>query len=109
MNQMILNNMEENMKECKTLNDVRHEIDKIDEELVKLIAKRSKYVKQAAKFKESVEEIKTDERIDDVLNHVRHLAATLGISPNLVADVFKILIDKMVEMEIEEFKHGGAY
>ena len=97
------------MKNCKTLEEVRSEVDKIDEELVKLIAKRSKYVKQAAKFKDSVEEIKSDERIDDVLNHVRHLAATLGISPNLVADIFKILIDKMVEMEIEEFKHGGVY
>lgn len=97
------------IKKCKNLEEVRKEIDKIDEEIVKLIAKRSKYVKQAAKFKESIEEIKSEERISDVLNHVRHLAATLGISPNLVADIFKILIDKMVEMEIEEFKNGGAY
>ncbi len=97
------------VKECQSLEEVRSEIDKIDEEIVKLIAKRSKYVKQAAKFKESVEEIKSDERINDVLNHVRHLAGSLGISPNLVADIFKILIDKMVEMEIEEFKNGGAY
>jgi len=97
------------MKECNSLEEVRKEIDKIDEEIVKLIAQRSRYVKQAAKFKDSVEEIKSDERINDVLNHVRHLAGTLGISPNLVADIFKILIDKMVEMEIEEFKHGGAY
>ncbi|WP_187648486.1 chorismate mutase [Nitrosophilus labii] len=97
------------MKECRSLEEIRNEIDKIDEEIVKLIAERSRYVKQAAKFKVSVDEIKSDERIDDVLNHVRHLAATLGISPNLVADIFKILINKMVEMEIEEFKHGGAY
>ncbi len=97
------------MKECQSLQEVRQEIDKIDEEIVKLIAERSKYVKQAAKFKVSVDEIKSDERINDVLSHVRHLAATLGISPNLVADIFKILIDKMVEMEIEEFKNGGAY
>lgn len=97
------------IKECKSLEEVRKEIDAIDEELVTLIAQRSKYVKQAAKFKESVEEIKSDERINDVLNHVRHLAGSLGISPNLVADVFQILIDKMVEMEIEEFKNGGAY
>ena len=97
------------MKECKSLEEVRSEIDKIDEKIVELIANRSKYVKQAAKFKDSIEEIKSDERIDDVLNHVRHLAGILGISPNLVADIFKILIDKMVEMEIEEFKEGGAY
>jgi len=97
------------MKECKSLEEVRQEIDKIDEEIVKLIALRSKYVKQAAKFKVSIDEIKSDERINDVLSHVRHLAATLGISPNLVADIFKILINKMVEMEIEEFKNGGAY
>ncbi|NPA04404.1 MAG: chorismate mutase [Epsilonproteobacteria bacterium] len=97
------------MKKCNNLKELRKEIDKIDEEIVKLIAKRSRYVKQAAKFKESVEEIKSQERIDDVLNHVRHLAVSLGISPNLVADLFKTIIDKMVEMEIEEFKNGGAY
>lgn len=97
------------IKECRSLDEVRKEIDSIDEEIVRLIAKRSKYVKEAAKFKESVEEIKSDERINDVLSHVRHLAGSLGISPNLVADIFRILIDKMVEMEIEEFKNGGAY
>jgi len=97
------------VKKCNSLEEVRKEIDKIDEEIVKLIALRSRYVKQAAKFKESVEEIKSQERIDDVLNHVRHLAVSLGISPNLVADLFKTIIDKMVEMEIEEFKNGGAY
>ncbi len=99
----------EEIKKCNNLKELRKEIDKIDEEIVKLIAKRSRYVKQAAKFKESVEEIKSQERIDDVLNHVRHLAVSLGISPNLVADLFKTIIDKMVEMEIEEFKNGGAY
>ncbi|MRJ03139.1 MAG: chorismate mutase [Epsilonproteobacteria bacterium] len=97
------------MKECKSLEEVRREIDKIDEEIVRLIAQRSRYVKQAAKFKVTIDEIKSEERVNDVLSHVRHLAATMGISPNLVADIFKILIDKMVEMEIEEFKNGGAY
>ena len=41
------------IKKCESLEDVRREIDKIDEEIVKLIAKRSKYVKQAARFKDT--------------------------------------------------------
>ena len=36
---------------CNSLDDIRENIDKIDIELVNLIAKRSKFVSQAAQFK----------------------------------------------------------
>ncbi|WP_200762127.1 chorismate mutase [Nitrosophilus alvini] len=97
------------MRKFSSLEEVRKAVDDVDEEIVKLLAKRSGYIKEAAKFKKSVDEIKSDERVEEVLDHVSHLAATLGISPNMVTELYKILIDKMVEMEIEEFKGGGAY
>jgi isochorismate pyruvate lyase len=97
------------IKACKTLEELREEIDKVDEKIVELIAVRNDYIKQAANFKHTVDEIKTDERIDDVLNHVRHKALTLGVSPNMVADIYKQMIDAMVETEIAELRNRGAF
>jgi isochorismate pyruvate lyase len=96
------------IKKCETLEELRKEVDKVDEMIVELIAVRNDYIKQAAGFKHTVDEIKTDERIDDVLNHVRHKALMLGVSPNMVADIYKKMIDEMVETEIAELRNRGA-
>ena len=97
------------IKKCETLEELREEVDKVDEMIVELIAVRNDYIKQAAGFKHTVDEIKTDERIDDVLNHVRHKALMLGVSPNMVADIYKKMIDEMVETEIAELRNRGAF
>ncbi len=39
------------MIDCKDINEVRDNIDRIDNQIVKLIAERSFFVKQAANFK----------------------------------------------------------
>jgi len=97
------------IKECKTLEELRKEVDKVDEKIVELIAVRNDYIKQAAKFKHTVDEIKADDRIEDVLNHVRHKALTLGVSPNMVVEIYKKMIDDMVETEIAELRNKGSF
>jgi isochorismate pyruvate lyase len=93
------------IKTCNSLEEVRAEVDKVDAEILKLIAKRKDYIKQAAKFKHSVEEIKTDDRIDEVLSNARHNALRLGVSPDLVTTIYKAMIDDMVEAEIAQFRN----
>ena len=39
------------MEDCKTIEEVRENINRIDREIVELISQRSRYVGQAAKFK----------------------------------------------------------
>lgn len=97
------------MKECKTLQEVRDEIDEIDAQIVELIAKRNAYIKQAAKFKTSIEEIKSDERIEEVKQHVRKKAIELEVNPNMIEELFTIMINEMVETEIAEFRNGGNF
>lgn len=97
------------MKNCNSLDEVRDEIDKVDLEIVKLIAARKDLVKQAANFKNTIEEIKADERVDDVLNKVRHQALSLSLSPNLVAEIYQRMIDDMVETEIAQFRNTGKF
>ena len=97
------------MKKCNSLEEVRTEIDLIDDQLVDLIAQRSHLVKQAASFKNTMEEVKAGSRIEYILQKVRHNAIKKGISPNMISDLFKIMIDEMVETEISEFRNSSAF
>ena len=94
------------MKQCRTLNEAREEIDRVDEEIVKLIAKRNNYIKQIAHFKTSIEEVKAEDRIADVISKVREQAIELDLSPNLINDLYVRMIDGMVESEISEFRNA---
>ena len=70
---------------------------------------RNRYIHQASKFKQSVDEIKADDRIEAVLNRVRHRALTEGVSPNLVTEIYRKMIDEMVEAEIAEFRNINTF
>lgn len=92
-----------------TLQEAREEIDKVDEQIVKLIAQRNEYIKQIAHFKNSIDEIKAEDRIQDVISRVREQAISLGLSPNLINDLYVRMIDAMVESEITEFNNAKSY
>jgi isochorismate pyruvate lyase len=97
------------MKKCKTLDEARVEIDKVDEKLVELIALRNAYIKQIAHFKNSIAEIKSEDRIADIVSRARTKAIELGLSPNLINDIFIRMIDEMVESEVAEFKNAKVF
>ena len=97
------------IKKCSTLDEARAEIDVVDSEIVALIAKRNDYIKQIAHFKTSVEEVKAEERISDVISNVRAQAISLDLSPNLINDLYVRMIDEMVESEISEFKNAQRF
>jgi len=97
------------IKKCTTLDEARAKIDKVDEEIVKLIAERNGYIKQIAHFKTSVEEIKAEDRIEDVISRVREQAISLDLSPNLINELYVKMIDAMVESEIAEFNNATSF
>lgn len=97
------------MKKCNSLVEVRQEIDKIDSQLVELISERSHLVRQAASFKNSIDEVKADDRMDFIIQKVRHKAIELGVSPNMISELFTIMINDMVELEIAEFRNSGKF
>lgn len=97
------------MKKCNSLQEVRDEIDILDQKLIELISERSHLIHQAASFKNSVDEVKAQDRIDDVMQRARNKAISLGINPNMINDLFKVMIDEMVETEIAEFRNSGKF
>ena len=97
------------MKKCNSLEEVRNAIDELDTKLVDLISERSHLIRQAAAFKQSVEEVKAQDRIDFILQRVRHHAIEKGVSPNMISELFEIMINEMVETEIAEFRNDGKF
>ncbi len=97
------------MKKCNSLEEVRQEIDSLDDKLVALISDRSHLIRQAAGFKDTVDEVKAEDRIEFILQKVRHAAIQSGVSPNMISELFTIMIDEMVETEIAEFRNKQAF
>ena len=97
------------MKKCNSLEEVREEVDKLDDQLVELISQRSHVIRQAAAFKDTVEDVKAQERIDFIMQRVRHRAIELGVSPNMISELFSIMINEMVETEISEFRNRNTF
>ncbi len=97
------------IKKCNSLEEAREEIDKIDDKIVELIAARNAYIKQLAHFKNSIDEIKAQDRIDDVINRMRAKAIELDLSPNLINDLYVRMIDAMVDSEVAEYKNAKNY
>jgi len=97
------------MNKCTTLDEAREKIDKVDDEIVKLIAQRNDVIKQIAHFKTSVDEVKAEDRISDVISRVREQAIALDLSPNLINDLYVRMIDAMVESEIAEFNNAKSF
>lgn len=52
------------IKKCENLDEVREHINEIDVQIVKLIAERSNYVKQAAQFKKDSDDVKGQKRVE---------------------------------------------
>lgn len=97
------------MKKCHTLDEAREEIDKVDEQIIALIARRNDYIKQIAHFKTSIDEVKAEDRISSVISRAREQAISLGLSPNLINDLYVRMIDAMVESEVAEFQNAKTY
>ncbi len=97
------------IKKCNTLKEARDQIDIIDDKIVELIAARNAYIKQIAHFKNSVDEVKAKDRIEDVISRMRSRAIDLDLSPNLINDLYIRMIDAMVDTEIAEYHNAKNY
>jgi isochorismate pyruvate lyase len=89
-------------EECKNIREIREAIDNIDKEIIKLIGKRYVYIKEIVKFKSNDREsIVAKDRYNEVIENRRRLAVENGLSPDLIENIYKNLIDHFINIEIE--------
>ena len=88
---------------CETMKDVRHEIDRIDELLVALLAERQTYIEAAGRIKPDRQDVRDPARIEDVVRKVVAASNRLGLSPAISEPVWRTLIERCIAHEFEVF------
>ena len=96
------------MIEPASLDEIRERIDGIDEEIVRLLAERAGYVRQAVRFKRSAEDARAPARQEQVISRVRRLATEHGANPDLVEHVYRAMIAWFVAAELAALGHTPA-
>ena len=91
------------MKKCRTLNEVRKNIDTIDNQIVKLLIKRSSFVLQATYFKTKRSQLIDRKRIARIIKRVSNVAKNQKLSPLIVEKVFRKMINQFILLETKEF------
>jgi chorismate mutase-like protein len=88
------------IKYQEELKHLRQEIDKIDKNIVELIATRLEVVKSVAKIKQELGiPVILPDRINEVLNKNSNLAKQLNSDSDLVRDLFEKIIETAIVSE----------
>ncbi|QHF47045.1 chorismate mutase [Pseudomonas sp. S35] len=87
---------------CNTLEEVRDNIDRLDQQIVSLLAERGGYVSQAARFKKNADAVKAPQRVEQVIAKVRDLSHTLGANPDVTEQVYRAMISAFIQQELGE-------
>ena len=88
---------------CNSLEEVRANIDRIDDEIIRLIAERKTYVIQASTFKKDEKGVKDTGRVEKVIAKVRGKATEYGADPDMLEALYREMISRFVNMEMTEF------
>ena len=91
-------------KRFKNLKEVRKNIDNVDARLVKLIAEREFYAREAVKFKTDKRQIIDRKRINTVLTSVKKLSKKYKVSGLIVEKIWKLMIQNFIILENKLFK-----
>jgi len=88
----------------KKLNSIRVKLDKLDNDLLKLIKKRSDLVNEVLKIKSKKKEIIDQKRIAFILKIIKKKSLKLKIDPKITNRIWKNMIWSFIDYENRNFK-----
>lgn len=90
-------------EECRTMAELRREIDRLDRALVAMIAQRQRYIERAAVIKTERSRVRDEDRIADVVAKVLAEAKRVGLSAAIAEPVWRELMERSIAHEFEKF------
>ncbi len=87
--------------DCRTAEEVRNEIDKIDFEIIKLFSERHKYVEEIVKFKNDAEGVIALERKEQVIRQRKNWARENGLNEETFEKIYTLLVESNIKHEME--------
>lgn len=96
----------EKMKKEKveSLEQARAQIDVIDQGIIELIAARQFYVDQAVRFKRSVQDVQSPERVEAVISKIRLQATEHCVNADIVERLYRDMIQHFIQRELKEIR-----
>ena len=88
---------------CTNMAEVRHGVDRLDEEIVRLIGERFRYMDAAARIKPDREAVRDEGRKAQVLSNVARLAAEHGVPGEAAAELYEQLVEASIAYELRRF------
>tara|TARA_Y100000992_G_scaffold260918_1_gene196058 strand:+ start:1662 stop:1949 length:288 start_codon:yes stop_codon:yes gene_type:complete len=88
----------------KKLQIIRKDLDKLDNNLINLISKRTKLVKKVLALKEYKNQIVDKKRIKHILKEIRKKSIKKNIDPKITYRIWKNMIYSYIDFERRNFK-----
>ena len=89
--------------DCTTMAEVRHGVDRLDEEIAARLAERFRYMEAAARIKPDRDAVRDERRKAEVIAKVRATAAREGGPASRIALLYDALIESSIAYEFERF------
>ncbi|MBD8547630.1 chorismate mutase [Sphingomonas sp. CFBP 8760] len=89
--------------DCTTMAEVRAGVDRLDTELVALLARRFAYMDAAARIKPARAAVRDEDRKAAVIAQARAEAARLGLPAEAIADLWERLVEISIAYELAAF------
>ncbi|MCW0182851.1 chorismate mutase [Zavarzinia sp.] len=87
------------MTRCNTMEEVRAEVDRLDREIVRLLAEREQRIADAGRIKESRDIVRDEARVEDVVAKVRILAQNHGATADLIEAIYRDMMERFIAHE----------
>lgn len=80
------------------------EIDKLDDQIVALLARRQQWVEQASAYKRDETAVRAPDRRAQMMDRLRRRAVGCGLDPAVVDRVYNAMIDAFIQLELREHR-----
>ena len=88
----------------KKLDSLRKQLDKLDNDLLKIFKKRTNIIKQVLSLKEYKKQIVDKKRINKILSNIKNKSLKNNIDPKITNRIWKNMIWSYIDFEKKNFK-----
>ena len=90
-------------EQCQSMIEVRAGVDAIDDEVVRLLGARFRFMEAAARIKPNREDVRDEARKATVLDRAQRAAQAAGVPQELILQLYDLLIEGSIAYELEAF------
>jgi isochorismate pyruvate lyase len=93
---------------CANLAEVRANIDRLDRDIIRLMAEREKYVGEAGRFKANPAAVSAPARVEEIIAKVKSIARENGLAESVAERSYRAMIAAFEDYEREEWTRRNA-